>query len=377
MNGHFLEAVYSVLLIGTGAVWIVAVSALTLGMRRLQSSKTGECPTAAVLVAARNEEVVIGRCVEALRSQDYPADHLEIVILDDDSTDRTAKIVAKTIAGFPRIRLLPAGTVRRGMSPKKSALLTGIAATTGEIILTTDADCVPPPGWVAGMVALFVPDVVAVAGFSPVTSRTGNFDLARFDALINGIVSAGLIGIGRPGTVAGRNFAYRRSAFDAVGGFGDSGAGASGDDDLLLQRLSGSGGRVVFASNPATFVPATGPESFYRWWRMKRRHLSAGARYSPALLLPAAALHLFNTGILAGLLGAAFGYLGWMIPVAALIIRMIADYYALEQGARLLGERGWRMAWFLSELALLPLLTLLGPLSLVGRIDWKGRQLKR
>ena len=105
-------------------------------------------PKVSVVVAARNEEKSITGLLESLALQDYPQELLEVIIVNDNSTDRTPIVVSEFISsrkGQPgaRIRL-----IYNPFSGKKRAMRYGIEKSGGEIILTTDADCIAGPGWV-------------------------------------------------------------------------------------------------------------------------------------------------------------------------------------------------------------------------------------
>jgi len=344
-----------------------------------------------------------------LIAQDYPTEKLQIVILDDGSTDGTAELAIQASAGAANFRVILAPPPPPGVSPKKNALLTGIATTTGEVILTTDADCRPGPDWVKSIAAYFEEGVNAVVGHSPLglqiekcklksvspPSNNDNFSifnfqfsfgLVRFDSFINATVAAGTIGLGVPTTAVGRNFAYRRSAFEAVGGFGSSLSGASGDDDLLLQRLGSPilnskfiilNSPVRFSTSPSSFVPASGASSLRDWLRVKRRHLSAGKRYSPGLIALATPLYLFNVGLLASLALAATGLIAYWWPVGWWGVKALADGTTLSRAAKLLNEKRWFFTYLVAELISPLIFTLMVPLSMVGKVTWKGRELGR
>ena len=95
-----------------------------------------------VIIPARDEEKNIGQLLAALKSQTYPAELYEVIVVDDQSTDKTAEVV-KSFAGVKLISLKEEGI----NSYKKKAIEKGIAAASGELIVTTDADCVPGPDW--------------------------------------------------------------------------------------------------------------------------------------------------------------------------------------------------------------------------------------
>ncbi|MHC1733513.1 MAG: glycosyltransferase, partial [Bacteroidales bacterium] len=101
-----------------------------------------------VIVSARNEQKHIINLLGSLVRQDYPVDLFEIIIVNDNSTDRTPIIISEFIEDNkdrpgPRIRL-----IYNPFSGKKRAVRYGIEKAAGEVILTTDADCIVGPGWV-------------------------------------------------------------------------------------------------------------------------------------------------------------------------------------------------------------------------------------
>ncbi len=359
-----------------GLFWVLIALALGVGLRRLPRGSADDSPRVTVLVAARNEELVIGGCLEALARQDYPSDLWELLVIDDNSTDRTTAVVQAFSGRIPSLKLLPAGSPPSGIAPKKHALSKGISAASGEVILCTDADCTPPPGWIRGIAGCFEPEVVAVAGFAPLKGTGLTGAVGRFDAFVNAVISAGSIGLGKASTVAGRNFAYRREAWLAAGGFGESARGASGDDDLLLQRLTATSKPIVFCADSATFVPSPAPTSLAAWMRMKRRHWSAGRWYAPVLVTTAVALWLFQAGLLAAAGLSAAGVIPLWTATCLWLAKAAADGWTLARGAKLLNQRGWVGSWLAAE-ALTPLLfVLIMPLSLLGKIPWKGRELE-
>ena len=365
------------LTVTTGAVWVAVALALMTGLGRHRSTSTDMKPTVSVIIAARNEENNIGNCLQALSAQDYPAELREIVVIDDNSTDRTKEIAEGYLTRIPGLRIIDAGAPLKGVAPKKSALIKGIGESSGDVIITTDADCSPPPGWITEMAGLFEPDVEAVVGFSPLEGKGLTGALVNFDSLVNAVVSAGSLGLGVAGSAVGRNFAYRRKAWLDAGGFGSGAAAASGDDDLLLQRIAANGGRILFATDPASFVPATGKKSPVEWWRMKRRHFSAGRRYKPGLIVLGTLLYLFNPALIAMTVCVICGEIKpcWLI-ISIWGLKISVDGLALARGADLFKVYNWKIPWLVAELISPFILTVLLPASMVGRIGWKGRLLK-
>ena len=116
----------------------------------------GDRPSVSAIVAARDEEATLPHCLDALAGQDYKG-AFEVIAVDDRSRDRTWEIIAAKAATWPALKGVQAAPDGRFKCPKKSALAEGIAASSGEILLFTDADCRPPADWVRSMVAHFAP----------------------------------------------------------------------------------------------------------------------------------------------------------------------------------------------------------------------------
>lgn len=149
-------------------MWHIYLGAITLGLsvllinlllnlralHKLGSEKgklPPDLPLISVLVPARNEEEDIVPCLESLRKQDYPA--YEILVLDDNSTDRTAERVAEIAARDPRVRLLRGGPLPQGWAGKPHACHQLAAQAKGSWLLFTDADTIHAPAMVSSAMA--------------------------------------------------------------------------------------------------------------------------------------------------------------------------------------------------------------------------------
>lgn len=327
-----------------------------------------------VLVAARNEEENIGTCVEALLAQDYPQDRVEIIIVDDASTDRTSAIVEHFQEIDPRVRMIQAGPNPEGLGPKKNAIRWGIRSCKGEILITTDADCTPPKSWLTNMVSCFDKGIGAVAGPSILSANnswlTGWLQLEN---LGNIAIYAGSVGLGFPIGAQGANLAYRSQVWDALG-FGESGKTFSGDDDLFVQRIARDGRwKVHYSLESSATVPHRHHVTGKNAVSQKRRHLSVVRWYRPEIVVLAALVAAYHALLALGLVVGLFVlpiFLTWLFCSA---IKTLGDGLILKKAAaRLEIELPWRwlpVAEILRPWAML----LLIPMSLVGQVSWKGR----
>jgi cellulose synthase/poly-beta-1,6-N-acetylglucosamine synthase-like glycosyltransferase/peptidoglycan/xylan/chitin deacetylase (PgdA/CDA1 family) len=217
-------------------------------------------PPVSVVVPAFNEEVGIAAAVRSLAASDYP--ELEIVVVDDGSTDRTAEIVAGL--ALPRV-----GLISQANAGKPAALNAGVAAARHDVLVMVDGDTVFEPDTVRGLVQpLADPRVGAVSGNTKVGNRRGilgrwqhveyvigfNLDRRMYDTLRCMPTVPGAIG------------AFRRQALLAVGGV--SGDTLAEDTDLTM-AVNRAGWRVVYEERARAWTEA--PASLGALWRQRYR----------------------------------------------------------------------------------------------------------
>ena len=326
-----------------------------------------------IIAAVRNEEDNIQGLLNALSSQDY-SDY-EVIIVDDDSDDNTRSIAENFCADKKKISVIPAAENLFGWGPKKNAIYHGIMRSKSDIIMTTDADCRPPAKWISNMVSYFDKGTGAVVGYSPLkfpASLAGR--LKSVEALAAAIVSAGFISLGKPFISTGRNFAYRKKLFLKIGGFGSSGKAPAGDDDLLLQNIA-KHAEVKFAFEPESFVPSYPGKGGY--FARKKRHFSAAKRYPAMFILAGIMVYLLLSGICAllflGILSSISSFI--IAGITAIVFKFAADYALLRKGSKILHERFKITDMILAELLQFPYTLILQPISLAGKIEWRGRKL--
>ncbi len=163
-----------------------------------------------VIIPARNEEENIGKLLNALNEQTYPKESFEIIVVDDHSEDGTTNIVST----FPRVKLISLKDDNIN-SYKKKAIETGIAAATGELIVTTDADCEPGKKWLQTIVS-FQQQKGSVFITAPVVFENNSSLLQIFQALdfltLQGITGASVYK-NIHSMCNGANLAYKRKMY--------------------------------------------------------------------------------------------------------------------------------------------------------------------
>ena len=328
-------------------------------------------PRVSILVAARNEEATLARCLASLRALNYPASHLEILVGDDASTDRTRAVAEAALAGFLGDYQVVSIQNTLGQARGKANVLAHLARqATADYFLITDADIAVPPTWVPAMLQHAAPGVGTVTGLTVVE---GPGLLARLQRL-DWLMSLALIQVGteagQPMTAMGNNMLITRVAYLATGGY-EALPFSVTEDFALFEAVNaqGFGFRQLFEpAVRATSLPAGSWRALVqqrlRWLRGVAAlpwHVQAGLIFFSGYWLAVVSLGLA-------------GLLGWVL--AALVVKL-ASHYALAVAA---SHRAGlpRPAWWLLPLFegySLALTTHLTLARLLGRrgVQWKGR----
>lgn len=233
-----------------------------------------------VMIAARNEEERIAFTIDDILAQDYPKHLMEVIFVDDHSTDRTADII-KSYADRG-VKLLQLKEDKPLNSYKKKAIAKAIGLSTGDLMVATDADCRMGTAWLSAIVSYYeTNDWVMIS--SPVTyfEERNLFEYMQtleFAYLIG--IGAAFIGNGRASTCNGANLAYRKDVFYEVGGFSGIDELASGDDELLLQKVAEKyPGRIGFLKGREAIVFTHAKHTLNEFLQQRRRWASKSTRY--------------------------------------------------------------------------------------------------
>jgi len=292
--------------IGTGAIHLILVVIGTRLIRRKTGANRAmsELPFVSILVAARNEEELFPYCIRSLCAQDYPENRIEIILVDDQSDDRTADIIHEMAAEDARIIALSSNE-SSGLIGKAAALHTAVLRARGEFILITDADCTPPSPWVKNMVCqMQEEDIGVICGVTAVSNHDLFSGIQALDWLLLLATASAASEAGFPLTGMGNNMCLRKTAYDSVGGY--PGIPDSVTEDYALFKAIHATGiwRSVLRIDPY-LVNFTAPvKNFKDLWEQRQRWAKGGFYAHPyvrvlmaliffAQLIPTIGLFLF------------------------------------------------------------------------------------
>jgi len=206
-----------------------------------------------IVIAARNEELTIERCVNSLLNQNYSKSNYEIIVVNDHSNDNTLEIL-NTIK-TDTIKVL---SLSEGKTSKKQALKLGIENASFELIAATDADCELPKEWLKTISTKLDQGTSMLLG--PVAFKQEKGVLNAFqqlDMLAMQAFEFGLLAFNRPTINNGANLSFVKKAFINVEGY-DSYKTPSGDDVFLLEKFKSDNLKIkgVLQNN---FIVETSP----------------------------------------------------------------------------------------------------------------------
>lgn len=233
--------------------------------------KDEKLPNITVVVAARNEENNILDCLNSLDRLIYPNDKIEIIIVNDHSTDRTGEIIESFIKDKPKFRTIIPKEQIGSLKGKTNALANAIKLAKGEIILTTDADCIVSPTWAKTLVSYYQDDVGFVGGFTTQQDYNVFAGMQAIDFVFLLTVAAGAQNLGKPLSCIGNNMSYRKSAYDEIGGYENLPFSVTEDFIMLMAIHKLKKYKIIYPLDPGGLVvskPCPNIKTLY--WQKKR-----------------------------------------------------------------------------------------------------------
>ena len=338
-----------------------------------------------VIVAARNEENNIGKLIDVIKTQNYPSHLFELIIVDDHSTDKTADIIKPFLNN--QIRLIPLRLADKAtVAYKKAAIDIGIKNSKGDLIITTDADCIMSENWLSTIAAFYElhhPKMMVM----PVVIKNNHSILGRFQTLdfmsLQGITGAA-VHQKIHGMCNGANLAYTRKVFDEVNGFEGIDHIASGDDMLLMHKISKKYKNEILFLKSKNVIVETQPETnITGFFNQRIRWASKADKYEDKSLFPVLLLvYLINLLLVVMFIcGMVFNFefsiLNFYFSFFLLLtIKTAAELSFLSPVSRFFGYA--KLLWWFPLFQPFHILytVFAGWMGKFGSYKWKGRVLK-
>ena len=366
--------VTSVILI---SLYGILMTSLLFGWFKVKKRLVSEMlylPVISVIIPYRNEKENLPALINNLSRQDYPAELLEFVFIDDHSKDGGNEIVDKQSANLKSNVLHIQNP--EGKSGKKVALRNGAHLCKGDILLLTDADCQFKPDWISSMAKAFSDqEIQMVQGpvlIHPTESLAGNLQQIEFLSLM--MSSAGSIGIKRPILASGANLAVRRLTY-LEGSKNLKDQINTGDDMFLLEYLKRENKNSIFYNASQNAIVRTrAVSSFSTLWNQRKRWTSKSTKYQdPEITGTAILVFLLNLMIVCSLFLSLFYSDLLLIPLLLLGIKTLTELPLIIAGCQfysILKKLKW---FFVAQLTYPFYVVSVAIAGVFGGFNWKNR----
>jgi len=201
--------------------------------------------TFSLIVISHNEERMLMPLLESLDKLIYNKELYEIILVDDNSTDKTWDIISTYAKSAPNITALKPNPKYHDYLGKKAGLQSALDLAKHEILLFTDADATVPPNWISSLNTYFTPKTGMVIGY--IRGAKLRF-IKRYKRIVSSGIFAAACGLGFPFSCSGGNLAVRKQALLNVGGYESIKSFPSGDDKQLLNLINKTSYRIAYNS---------------------------------------------------------------------------------------------------------------------------------
>lgn len=335
-----------------------------------------------IIIPARNEEDNIINLLQSIQSNDYPKEYFEVIVIDDHSEDGTFSVVQglayDNVAIYHLKDLLPADTYTEAY--KKRAIEAAIHIARGELIVTTDADCIVGEKWLKTIAHIYEKEkcaaIVAPVLFVPQDNLFEQFQALDFSGMI--AITFASIKMKMYNMANGANLAFSKAAFIDVGGYAGIDHKASGDDMLLIYKIAKTyDGKVSMAKSEEALVYTRPVRDLNGFLQQRFRWTSKAADYQDRRITVILSLvYLFVLSIAVNLvLGCVMIHELLYLFLLQCIVKYISDYLLLSSVTNFFDKSIWMKNFFMKELLHSLYIVFVGTLGNIMPYKWKGRKL--
>ncbi|MEO6549740.1 MAG: glycosyltransferase [Ferruginibacter sp.] len=302
-----------------------------------------------VIICARDEAANLVKNLPGSLVQAYSTSH-EVIVVNDNSFDDSKYLLEAFEKEFPQLKIVELKQEAKLIPGKKFPLSIGIKSAQHEIVLLTDADCVPASeNWIDKIQATYDDDTEIVLGYGAYHKKVGLLNkLVRWETFHTALQYFTYALAGKPYMGVGRNLSYKKTIFFRHKGFSAHNHVASGDDDLFINTAATKINTKINISAEA-FTLSEPPTSWSQWIRQKRRHYSTAKYYRPLhkLLL---GLYSLSHFIFYPLLAAVIVLVGWQWALCVYATRFLVQALVFYPTMKKLNERDLFPFFFLFDL---------------------------
>lgn len=254
---------------------------IRLAVYKPKPRKTSQTHPVSVIICARDEAANLAKNLPGALVQQYRTTH-EVIVVDDNSYDDSKYLLEEYQKIYKQLHFVQLKQEAKLIPGKKFPLSVGIKTAKYEIVLLTDADCVPASEfWIDKMQQVYDDDTEIVLGYGAFHKRKGLLNkLIRWETFHTAMQYFSYALAGKPYMGVGRNLSYKKTIFYRHKGFSAHNNIPSGDDDLFINMAATKTNTKINIDKDA-FTLSDAPKTWKSWIRQKNRHYSTGKYYKP------------------------------------------------------------------------------------------------
>ena len=252
-----------------------------LAFYKSSSKLTSQTHPVSVIICSRDEASNLVKNLPGVLIQQYRTTH-EVIVVNDNSFDESKYILEEYQRAYNQLHLIELTQEARFIPGKKYPLSIGIKTAKYEIVLLTDADCVPASEfWLEKMQEGFTNGTEIVLGYGALHKKKGFFNkLVRWETLHTALQYLSYSCAGLTYMGVGRNLSYKKSVFFRHKGFSSHNHVPGGDDDLFINRAATKNNTAIVIDKDA-FTLSEPPKTWKQWIKQKNRHYTTSKYYKP------------------------------------------------------------------------------------------------
>ncbi|SCY49562.1 glycosyltransferase [Flavobacterium caeni] len=371
-----------VFLLAVVLVYAVTIAQLIYGFGKIKTfTPTHQQPQTyfSIVVPFRNEAKNLPDLLASIKQLDYPIELIELILVDDFSEDQSQRVVYDWRMNNGQYEFTLLENINMTGSPKKDAIARAIHIVKGQWVVTTDADCTFPKGWLRTLDNFIQQSqaemLIGSVSYAPSKSFIRQFQQLDLASLQGATI--GSFGLGLGFMCNGANFAYTKKLFHELGGFAGNQNKATGDDVFLVQKaVANCPEKVHYLKAEGNIVSTKPLTSWGALFQQHARWASKAGDYQSVFGKDLAVIvFLGNLAILMALALTLFGKLAGCELVALFAIKFLVDTILLYKTNQFLtGKWMWGLV---PSAVIYPFFSVaVAVYVLVFGYSWKGRRFK-
>ena len=329
-------------------------------------------PFISVIIPFRNEKDNLPKLLECINNQTYPIEKFEIITVDDHSSDGTSLLI-KNSGEYSNVKI-----VKNVGEGKKNALKTGVLNSNGQLIITTDADCIPCTFWIESVVNNFSVNSPSMLQ-GPVKMESTNSFLSRFqsiDYMSLQMCGVGAIFLNQPVYCSSANLAFNKSDWTDAINYVSGKNYLSGDDVFLLHTFKKQKKKIIFIKDKDCCVTTKTEKNISGFINQRMRWGGKSLSYKdlPTIMLTST---VFLCNLLLSVAFVTFFFFpNYYFPII-FGLKIVVDYLLLKEGAKFYNIKMPVYEYIAFSIIYPFYLTITAFGSLFANVSWKGRKTKR